>query len=429
MEKPARILVVDDEGPARMALAELLRDEGYLADTAGDGFKALARAEEVRPDLILTDLRMPSMDGLELIRRLRRADITAPVVVMTAFGGVDVALGAMREGAVDFVVKPLDTDRLLAVIAQALSNGRSEGAHALEPVVEVPGIVAQSHEMREVVKRMQRIAPTRANVFLRGEPGTGRARLARALHGLSRHASGPFVALNCRQVAERANAGVDLSRDEVRSAVKQALGGTLYLGDVAELPFETQGALLDALPSSARSEGAIRLVSSGVFPLRNLAPSGAFRDDLARLLSVVEIRVPSLRERPDDLIPLARSLMGPKCPGLSAEVVNRLRRHDWPNNLPELLQVLNQAQSRSESGVIRAEHLTIPAKSPRQRPAIPGARLADIERYAILQTLAAQGGSTSRAARVLGISVRKIQYKLNEYGASRKETHGRMGES
>lgn len=412
-----------------MALAELLRDEGYLADTAGDGFKAVARAEEVRPDLILTDLRMPSMDGLELIRRLRRADITAPVVVMTAFGGVDIALDSMREGAFDFVVKPLDTDRLLAVIAQALEHGRKNGEPVAEPAEpEVPGIVAQSHEMREVVRRLVRLAPTRANVFLRGEPGTGRTRLARALHSLSRRSDGPFVVLRGRDVAERALGALDLSRDEVRNAAAEARGGTLYLADVAELPFETQGALLDALPSPATGEAQVRVVSSGVFELRHL-PATAFREDLGRLLSVVELRVPSLRERPEDLIPLARSLMGPRCPGLSAEVVNRLRRHDWPNNLPELRQILTQAQSRSDSGVIRAEHLSIPARSERQRPAIPGARLEEIERYAILQTLAAQGGSTSRAARVLGISVRKIQYKLHEYGASRKGSDQRAGES
>jgi len=421
MDRPARILVVDDEGPARMALAELLREEGYLADTAGDGFKALARAEEVRPDLILTDLRMPSMDGLELVRRLRRADVTAPVVVMTAFGGVDVALDSMREGAIDFVVKPLDTNQLLSVIEQALKNARRNGEPVLEqPEPDLPGVVAQSHEMREVVRRIQRVAPTRANVFLRGEPGTGRARLARALHGLSRQSEGPFAVLRCRDVAERATTAADIARDEVRKAAGEAVGGTLYLADVAELPIELQGALLDALPSPAVSNPPVRVIASGLFELRDLAAGGVFREDLARLLSVVELRVPSLRERPEDLIPLARSLMGQRCPGLSAEVVNRLRRYDWPNNLPELRQVLTQAQSRSDGSVIRAEHLSIPARSERQRPAIPGARLDEIERYAILQTLAAQGGSTSRAARVLGISVRKIQYKLHEYGASRK---------
>ena len=146
-----------------------------------------------------------------------------------------------------------------------------------------------------------------------------------------------------------------------------------------------------------------------------------FRADLARLLCVVELRVPTLRERRDDLALLARSLLGVAGPGLSAEAVNRLRRHDWPENIPELGRVLEEARARSASGLIRAEHLTFPKSAAPPRPMIPGARLSDIERYAILETLAANGGSTSRAARVLGISVRKIQYKLHEYGAARAE--------
>ncbi|MCC6669085.1 MAG: sigma-54-dependent Fis family transcriptional regulator [Polyangiaceae bacterium] len=420
MDNPARILVVDDEGPARMALAELLRDAGYLVDTASDGFKALSRAEEVRLDLVLTDLRMPSMDGLELIRRLRRSDIDTPVVVMTAFGSVDSALSAMREQAADFVVKPLDMDRLLAVVARVIGPPR-EGSQP-EPArvgpEPVAGVVAESHEMQDCLHRLLRIAPTRANVYLFGEPGTGRARLARVIHERSPCAEGPFVHLGCRAVAER---GAEISRDEVKASVARALGGTLYVSDLDALPAETQGALLDALPTHADGGKAVRVVSSGCSPPSSLATSPHFRADLARLLCVVELRVPTLRERRDDLALLARSLLGVAGPGLSAEAVNRLRRHDWPENIPELGRVLEEARARSASGLIRADHLTFPKSAAPPRPMIPGARLSDIERYAILETLAANGGSTSRAARVLGISVRKIQYKLHEYGAARAE--------
>ncbi|MBI3205222.1 MAG: sigma-54-dependent Fis family transcriptional regulator [Myxococcales bacterium] len=417
MDNPARILVVDDEGPARMALAELLRDAGYLVDTASDGFKALSRAEEVRPDLVLTDLRMPSMDGLELIRRLRRADLGIPVVVMTAFGSVDAALSAMREHASDFVVKPLDIERLLAVVAQALASARDgERPAPTRPDPErLDGIVAESNEMRECVRRLLRIAPTCANVFLFGERGTGKARLARAIHDRSQQSGGPFVHLRCRHLAEQ---GAELSRDEVETTVAQARGGTLYVSELDSLPRETQSALLDALPSAAETDRALRVVSSGSSPPLVLATSPHFRADLARVLCVVELRVPTLRERRDDLALLAHSLLGPSGPGLSAEAVNRLRRHDFPENIPELARVLEAARGRCASGLIRAEHLAIASAAP-PRPVIPGARLSDIERFAILETLAANGGSTSRAARVLGISVRKIQYKLHEYGATK----------
>ena len=419
MGNPAHILVVDDEGAARMALAELLREAGYVVDTASDGFKALSRAEESRPDLILTDLCMPSMDGVELIRRLRRSDIGAPVVVMTGFSSVDAALGAMREGALDFVVKPLDATRLFAVVSQALESAERGPELPAKPAeTELPGVVAESQEMRECVRQLARVAPTRANVYLYGEAGTGRTRLARTIHALSVHASGPFVHFGCRQVAEQT---LGHSRDEVQDAVARAMGGTLYVEDLGELPPGTQGALLDALPSSRSSAPRVRVVSSGSLPPSVLASSGRCRDDLAHLLCVVDVRVPTLRERREDLIPLARSLMGSGGPGLSAEAVNRLRRYDWPNNIPELRQVLDAARARCKSGLIRTEHLTLPVGVDPPRPVIPGARLSDIERYAILQTLAANGGSTSRAARILGISVRKIQYKLHEYGTSRDE--------
>ena len=418
MGQPARILIVDDEANARMALADLLRESGYLADTAGDAFKALARVAEARPDLILTDLRMPSMDGLELLRRVRRTDLNIPVVLMTAFGSVDTALEAMREGALDCIVKPLDTERLLALIAEAVAPNRSEGAASpINEPSELPDVVTRSPEMHEVARLVRRFAPTQASVFLLGEPQTGRARLARALHLLSRRAQAPFVLLACPPLAERAT-NPHAVRAETRTAVEQASGGTLYLPDVAELPLVAQSALLDALVDAGPTR-APRLISSGLWDLASAVAAGTFREDLARRLTVLQVRVPALRERPDDLVPLARSVLGPRGPGLSAEVVNRLKRHDWPNNIAELRQILSLAHAKSDSGVIRAEHLSIPARSDRRRPTVPGATLADIERFAILQTWAAHGGSTSRAARVLGVSIRKIQYKLQEYGATR----------
>jgi len=417
-----RILVVDDEAAARTALAELLRDEGYIADTAGDAFKALARAEEQRPDLVLTDLRMPSMDGVELIRRLRRADIDVPVVVMTAYGSIDAAREAMLHGAVDFVVKPLDTSVLFGVIERSISNRKPLTKEEDAPT-ELPGLVVQSHEMREVARLIRQAARARANVFLRGEAGTGKARIAKALHELSRNSQGPFIVLSCEKLARDHAADPEACREQVRRAAEAARGGTLYLPSIATLPWPAQAALLDVLPSSA-AEPQIRVVSAGARDLRFAVQDGTFREDLGRLLSVVEVPIPSLRQRSDDLILLARSLLGPKGPGLSAEVVSRLRRYDWPGNIPELAQVLSQAQAQTHSGVIRAEHLSLPARKDHRRPTIPGATLEDIERFAILQTLEAQGGSTSRAARVLGISVRKIQYKLHEYGVTRSHVDG-----
>ena len=426
MAQGARILVVDDEVAARTALAEILRDEGYVADTAGDGFKALARIEESRPDLISTDLRMPSMDGFELVRRLRRADIDVPVVVMTAFGAVDTAIIAMREGAVDFVVKPLDTNQLLMVVERALAarGNRPSPDQSDEAPAQLTGLVCLSQEMQSVARTVRQAAPTRAGVLLVGETGSGRERIARGIHALSKRANGPFVTVSSDEVAARhVSDGASLP-DELAQLFAQAQHGTLYVHDIHLLPLIGQVALYDLLTSSPGETGAeVRVLSSTDRDLKSLAAVGAFDERLCWRLAVVRIDVPPLRERRADLMALTRELLAENGAGsvkIAPDAVARLEGHVWPGNVDELRGTLHAALMRTNGGTLTARDIELaPTAQVTPPPVIPGSTLSEIERYAILMTLDAHGGSTSRAARVLGISVRKIQYKLHEYGAAR----------
>lgn len=433
MTQESRILVVDDEVAARTALAELLREEGYLAETAGDGFKALARIEEATPDLVLLDLRMPSMDGFELMRRLRRDEIRVPVVVMSAFGSVQTALDAMREGAVDFVVKPLDAEQLLLVVDRALKS-RQNGASAspaLHQPAALPNMVCRSMEMQQLARLAAQVAPSRATVHIIGERGSGRERLARTIHSLSRRASHPFERLDCAAVAEKLSDDGAQMREQIQSAVRAARSGTLYLREVHELPIAAQAALLDFLPSVA-SDGStndVRLIASSDCDLRSLVSLGLFRPDLALMLQVVTLHLPPLRERRGDIVPLAEQIMEERANGhdrrLSPDVRRYLEARAWYGNVQELADAIERALTHTIKGPLSVEHFDSPTDSVFELPPnIPGSSLAEIERYAILKTLEAQGGSTSRAARVLGISVRKIQYKLHEYGISRPRVGG-----
>ena len=207
MTSKGRILVVDDEPNARTALAEILKEEGYQVETAADGFKGLARAEEFGPDLVLTDLKMPGMDGVELLRKLRHHAADVPVVLMTAFGAVETAVSAMREGAADYLTKPLNTDELVLVIDRALERVRlRRETHELKSQLteryRFDNIVGNSPEMQEVFKAVAQVAPSRATVLLTGESGTGKELVAAAIHHRSPRKDGPFVRLHCAALAE-----------------------------------------------------------------------------------------------------------------------------------------------------------------------------------------------------------------------------------
>jgi DNA-binding NtrC family response regulator len=444
-----RILVVDDEANARNALAEILREEGYSVETAADGFKGLARFHEFSPDLVLSDLKMPGMDGVELLGKVREVEATLPVIVMTAYGAVDTAVRAMRAGAIDYLTKPINTDELLLVADRALEQVRLRREtqalrRQLAERYRFENVVGSSPKMQQVFKIVAQVAPSRASVLLTGESGTGKELLARAIHHRSTRASGPFVRLHCAALSENlleselfgdeGGAGAQRARE---GRFEQANGGTLFLDEIGEISAVNQVKLLRVLQEHELERVGgnqpisvdARVIAATHRNLKGMVAEGTFREDLFYRLNVINVALPALRERSSDIPALAQHFLrrfarenAKTVDHISDAALARLVAYCWPGNVRELENVMERAVVLADGPVVDLAHLP-PEVQPAVRgaePVIPGSTMAELERYAILTTLEAQRGSTSRAAEVLGISVRKIQYKLQEYGNAQK---------
>ena len=456
----AKILVVDDEASARTALGELLRSEGYAVETAADGFKAIGRLAEFEPDLVLTDLNMPGIDGVELLGKLKELNPELPVVLMTAFGGVETAVSAMRQGAADYLTKPLNLDELLIVIARTLESSKlrreaNELRNQLRDRYTFDNIVGSSPEMQRVFKTVAQIAPSRATVLLSGESGTGKELVAAAIHHHSPRSSGPFVKLHCAALAESlleselfghergAYTGADRKRE---GRFEQANGGTLFLDEIGEISLGTQVKLLRVLQEREfeRVGGSqtlhvdVRLIAATNRDLKEMVAAGKFREDLYYRLNVINLTLPSLRQRASDVPGLAMHFLrrhaaenGKAVKSISDQALALIAGYHWPGNVRELENVIERAVVLADGETIELAHLPPElAVVPRRAsiPAVPGATLDELERYAILKTMESVGGSTSRAAEILGISVRKIQYKLQEYSAAPKRQGAALAE-
>ena len=460
MQQRGRVLIVDDEVNARTALAEILRDEGYAVETAADAFKALPKLEEFAPKLLLTDLKMPGMDGLELMRKAHAADPDCVVVVMTAFGAVDSAVKAMREGAADYLTKPVNVEELQLVLARELERRRlrAEAGQLRERLAarhRITSIVGSSPAMQRVFDTVLQVAPSRATVLLTGESGTGKELVAAAVHQHSPRAKGPFVKLHCAALAEtlleselfgheRGSFTGAVARRDGR--FQQADGGTLFLDEIGEISPATQVKLLrflqehefERVGGNQTVKVDVRVVAATNRDLLQRVRDGMFREDLYYRLNVVGIEMPSLRERPSDIPLLAAYFLerfakenGKTIARFSDEALERLAGYAWPGNVRELENAVERAVVVCRGDAIRAEDLSPAIQSSKRptdgAPAIPGATLSELERYAILKTLEHTGGSTTRASEILKISPRKIQYKLHEYETGR-DGGGEKGE-
>jgi DNA-binding NtrC family response regulator len=443
-----RILIVDDEADASAALAELLRDRGYMVETARDGFKALPKLKEFAPDLLLTDLRMPGMDGVSLMRRAREMDPDSVAIVMTAYGALDTAMDAMRHGAADYVTKPIHVDELLRVLEPALERRRARRVVAGTGPMRTESdrldeIVGSSPPIQNVFDAILQVAPSRASVLITGESGTGKELVAAALHRHSQRTGGPFVRLHCAALAETlleselfghergAFTGAAARRE---GRFHQANGGTLFLDEIGEISPSTQIKLLrflqerefERVGGNQTIKVDLRLVAATNRDLQASVREGKFREDLYYRINVVSIEVPPLRERDGDIPLLASHFLDKyaaqnqkRITGFTTEAMNRILRYPWPGNVRELENAIERAVVVCRDGEIRGDDLppTIrpPAAVRRTSPPVPGSTLAEIERHAILATLEHTGGCTSRAAAILGISPRTIQYRLREY--------------
>ncbi|MEZ4427943.1 MAG: sigma-54 dependent transcriptional regulator [Nannocystaceae bacterium] len=445
-----RVLVVDDESAARSALTEMLRDEGYEVRSAADGFKALGKVEVWVPDVVITDVKMPALGGIELMGKLRERFPDIAVIVMTGFGSVEGAVEAMHLGADDYLSKPVHFPQLLMVLQRVLQHRRLQReAHALrdalrdeESTDEQRGIIGQSKPFRDLMDLVGQVADSPVAVMVLGETGTGKQFLARLLHGWSGRREKSLVVMKCGALDgpafERELFGVEKDGALVREGrVADADGGTLFLDDIAEMPRNLQERLLSLLQERSYvpvggetpRRADIRLITASNREFDHDVAAGRFLRDLYYRINVVTLRIPPLRERREDIPLLAMHFLrrsASRCAkeivGFNERALGALLDHDWPGNVRQLEHAVEHAVVMCQANEIEPRDLPreIGARQGDDEapPIIPGATLRDLERYAILRTLEHVGGSTSRAAKMLGISPRKIQYRLNEYRAT-----------
>ena len=450
MTQKARILVVDDEASARSGLEKLLKHSGYLVDTAGDGAEALRVAAEHPPDVVVTDLRMPEMDGMQLLAKLHEQDPALPILVATAFGDVASAVAAMRAGAQDYLTKPIDFDALAVAIERALERRALivEAENLRRQLRErdgegLQGLLGASSAMQKVYRTARQVAAARATVLITGESGTGKGELARAIHALSPRVKQPFVALHCAALPESLleselfghEKGSFTGADKRRiGRFEQAAGGTLFLDEIGDITPLTQVKLLRVLQEKTfeRVGGNeaitvdVRVVAATNQDLSALVREGRFREDLFYRLNVVHLEMPPLRLRGADVVTLASHFLRKfseenhkPVDGFTEAARAKILSYRWPGNVRELENAVERAVVLCSGDKLDEGDLPFEASdSSFGALRIPGSTMAELERHAILKTLEAVDGSTSRAAEMLDISVRTIQYRLSEYGTT-----------
>jgi two-component system response regulator AtoC len=447
-----RVLIVDDDESLRDSLALVLGAEGYEVTPAADGERALALLDEAAPDIVLCDLRMPGIGGLDLVPELARRRPEATVILMSAWATEELALEAMRRGAYDYLAKPFQPSEAVLAIRKAQERERLRRESRLlrrevERSIGERPIVAASAVMIEVLETIERVAEFKATVLLTGESGTGKEVLARALHAQSPRRDDAFVAVNCGAIPENLleselfghAKGAFTGADRVRRGLfLEADGGSLFLDEVGELPLSLQVKLLRVLQEeevrplgeSKSRRVDVRVIAATARDLEAEVAAGRFREDLFYRLNVMRVHVPALRDRRQD-VPLLvdhflerfRRTLGRPVRGIADDALARLVAHSWPGNVRELENVIERAVILARGDRVTAQEL--PTNVVHPDPGADGARAGDLslrrarrsaEIEAIRAALRATGGNRTHAARVLEISHRALLYKLKEYG-------------
>jgi DNA-binding NtrC family response regulator len=456
----ADILLVEDKDSLRRVLRLTLENAGYTVTEAVDASSALKEIATARHQLILTDLRMPNGSGLDVLRSARAADPHVPVIVMTAFGSIDEAVQAMKDGAHDFLQKPVDSNHLLLLVERALEQARLRTENLLlreewSRRYGFPRILGESDALKRAVGETQRVAQTEATVLLLGESGTGKELFARAVHHLSSRRLKPFVAINCAAIPEtlienelfgHERGAFTGASDRRQGKFELAAGGTVFLDEIGELPLAVQGKLLRAIEEKivdrigGRAPVAVdvRVVAATNKDLKAAVENGEFRGDLFFRLAVFPIEIPPLRDRGDDVVLLARHFaaeIGKELRGreaqLSPEAEDALRQHRWPGNVRELENAIERACILSDTMTLERRDLGLDDSPAGSRDGdaevlhqldlsgtlsdVGHRALRLVERRKIVEVLEANLGNKSKTAEDLGVSYKTLLNKMKEY--------------
>jgi DNA-binding NtrC family response regulator len=450
------ILLVEDKDSLRRVLQLTLENAGYSVTESADARAATQQISRAPHRLVLTDLRMPHGSGLDVLRAARAADPDIPVIVMTAYGSIDEAVQAMKDGAHDFLQKPVDSNHLLLLVERALEQARLRTENILlreewSRRYGFPRIIGESEAIKRAVAETQRVSQTEANVLLLGESGTGKELFARAVHHLSPRRDKPFVAINCAAIPETLienelfghERGAFTGAGERRlGKFELASGGTIFLDEIGELPLAVQGKLLraieekmvDRIGGRAAIPVDVRVVAATNKDLRLAVEQGEFRRDLFFRLAVFPVEIPPLRERGEDVVLLARHFaaqLGKEMRGreatLSDKSINALCGHTWPGNVRELENAIERACILADSTVLEPSDLGLVKGSIAAPEAFDDldmtgtlAEISDraarfVERRKIIEALRSHDGNKTRAAETLGVSYKTLLTKIKDY--------------
>lgn len=452
----SRILIVEDEEKLRRVLSLQLESAGYEAVLAGSAEEALKLAE--RANLVLTDLRLPAMDGMALLEAVQRQNARIPVIVMTAFGTVEIAVEAMKKGAADFLPKPFSLDHLMAVVRKALEvqSLREENVLLKEELgrrYQFENIVGYGARMQEILGAVSRVAPSRTTVLLCGESGVGKDLIARAIHHHSPRAAQPFVKINCTAIPENLMESelFGYEKGAFTGAVtakpgkfEQADGGTVFLDEIGDVPTGIQVKLLrvlqerefERLGSNKTKQIDVRVIAATNVDLRRALEEGNFREDLYYRLNVFPITIPSLRERSEDIPVLADHFLrkfasetGSSVTGISEAAQHKLVAYHWPGNVRELENVIERSLLYATGTVLQPDDVRLDHAPRRATNGAPGnsngngsdflpegVSLDEHEHQLIREALKRSAGNKSQAARLLGLSRNALRYRLSQMG-------------
>jgi DNA-binding NtrC family response regulator len=455
MHTPTKVLIVEDEVHALMGLAELISGWGYRTETARDGMEGYEKVLAWEPAIVVTDLKMPRMDGLQLLTKLTDSGSKMAVVVLTAQGSVENAVDAMKLGAYDFIQKPVDSTRLKTILGNATRQLDTElelevTRRQLRQSGVLGALVGHSKPMQEVFGLIERIAPSNVSVLVTGESGTGKELVARTLHDLSDRKTNAFVAVNCAAIPESLMESEIFGHEKgaFTGAVERRAGcfelaqeGTLLLDELGEMPIGTQAKLLRVLEErklrrlGARTEQDVdvRVLAATNRDPEAAVAAGQLRSDLYYRLNVFHIHMPPLRDHREDIPDMADVMLADmnsrharRVAGLSPAVLERLQQHDWPGNGRELRNLMERAVILApDSGLIELAHLpagfgkasamAVPVSDTNSISVRVGSTVGEGERLLILKTLEHTGQNKTKAAEILGVSLKTLHNKLKEY--------------